>query len=474
MATRNKLWANIDWVTFFVFLLLALLGWINIYAAVYDDSHKSILDVSQRYGKQLIWIMAALVLGFTILIIESNFYVFFAWFFYGLTILMLVLVLFAGVEINGSRSWFIIGDFQIQPSEFAKFSTALAVAKLMSGYNFRFTSPGALVRVVGVILLPAMLILMQPDTGSAIVFGSFLLVLYREGLSGVVLFFAALTVLLFLLALLVPNYILLIILFMGGLVAHYILNQRFRVVSIALGVTAGGILLAWLLNLITGAALAPEVVVLGGMVPALGWILFKVAHLRMKRTMVVILVFISSVAFTYSVDFVFNNLLEQHHRDRINELLGIQSDPLGAGYNVNQSKIAIGSGGFLGKGFLRGTQTKYNFVPEQSTDFIFCTVGEEWGFLGSAVVIFLFVFLFIRLIILAERQRSAFSRIYGYSVATILFFHFMVNIGMTIGLMPVIGIPLPFFSYGGSSLWAFTVLLFIFLRLDASRLDKLV
>ncbi len=474
MATRNKLWANIDWVTFFVFLLLALLGWINIYAAVYDDSHKSILDVSQRYGKQLIWIMAALVLGFTILIIESNFYVFFAWFFYGLTILMLVLVLFAGVEINGSRSWFIIGDFQIQPSEFAKFSTALAVAKLMSGYNFRFTSPGALVRVVGVILLPAMLILMQPDTGSAIVFGSFLLVLYREGLSGVVLFFAALTVLLFLLALLVPNYILLIILFVGGLVAHYILNQRFRVVSIALGVTAGGILLAWLLNLITGAALAPEVVVLGGMVPALGWILFKVAHLRMKRTMVVILVFISSVAFTYSVDFVFNNLLEQHHRDRINELLGIQSDPLGAGYNVNQSKIAIGSGGFLGKGFLRGTQTKYNFVPEQSTDFIFCTVGEEWGFLGSAVVIFLFVFLFIRLIILAERQRSAYSRIYGYSVATILFFHFMVNIGMTIGLMPVIGIPLPFFSYGGSSLWAFTVLLFIFLRLDASRLDKLV
>lgn len=474
MATRNKLWANIDWVTFFVFLLLALLGWINIYAAVYDDSHKSILDVSQRYGKQLIWIMAALVLGFTILIIESNFYVFFAWFFYGLTILMLVLVLFAGVEINGSRSWFIIGDFQIQPSEFAKFSTALAVAKLMSGYNFRFTSPGALVRVVGVILLPAMLILMQPDTGSAIVFGSFLLVLYREGLSGVVLFFAALTVLLFLLALLVPNYFLLIILFVGGLVAHYILNQRFRVVSIALGVTAGGILLAWLLNLITGAALAPEVVVLGGMVPALGWILFKVAHLRMKRTMVVILVFISSVAFTYSVDFVFNNLLEQHHRDRINELLGIQSDPLGAGYNVNQSKIAIGSGGFLGKGFLRGTQTKYNFVPEQSTDFIFCTVGEEWGFLGSAVVIFLFVFLFIRLIILAERQRSAFSRIYGYSVATILFFHFMVNIGMTIGLMPVIGIPLPFFSYGGSSLWAFTLLLFIFLRLDASRLDKLV
>ncbi len=474
MATRNKLWANIDWITFFVFLLLALLGWINIYAAVYDDSHKSILDISQRYGKQMLWILAALVIGFAILIIESNFYVFFAWAFYGLTIFLLILVLFVGVEINGSKSWFIIGDFQIQPSEFAKFSTSLAVAKLMSGYNFRFGSPTGLLRVGVVILLPALLILLQPDTGSAIVFASFLLVLYREGLSGVVLFFAALTVVLFLLSLLVPNYLLLVILFLGALAAHYILNQRFRMVYMALGITSGMVLLVALADRITGAGLDPEVIVLGGMIPALAWFLFWISRHRIKRTMVIILVFVSSVAFTYSVDFVFNEILEKHHRDRINELLGIQSDPLGAGYNVNQSKIAIGSGGFLGKGFLRGTQTKYNFVPEQSTDFIFCTVGEEWGFAGSAVVIFLFIFLFIRLIILAERQRSAFSRIYGYSVAIILFFHFMVNIGMTIGLMPVIGIPLPFFSYGGSSLWAFTVLLFIFLRLDASRLDKLV
>ncbi len=474
MATRNKLWTNIDWITFFLFLTLCLLGWINIYAAVYDESHKSILDFSQRYGKQMIWIMAALIIGFTILIIESNFFVFFTWFFYGLTILLLILVLFAGVEINGSKSWFIVGEFRIQPAEFAKFATSLAVAKLMSGYNFRFSSPGAVARVIAVIAVPSLLILLQPDTGSAIVFVSFLLVLYREGLSGVVLFFAVLTVLLFILSLLVPNYILLMILFLGALLAHYILNQRFKLVYMAFGMTMGITGVVWLIDRISGMGLDPELIVLGGLIPSVMWMIFRVMKQRMKRTMIIIVVFLSSVAFTYSVDFVFNQILEQHHRDRINELLGIQSDPLGAGYNVNQSKIAIGSGGFWGKGFLHGTQTKYNFVPEQSTDFIFCTVGEEWGFVGSAVVIFLFILLFIRLVNLAERQRSAFSRIYGYSVATILFFHFTVNIGMTIGLMPVIGIPLPFFSYGGSSLWAFTVLLFIFLRLDASRLDKLV
>lgn len=474
MATRNKLWANIDWITFFLFLALSLLGWINIYAAVYDESHKSILDFSQRYGKQMIWIVAALIIGFTILIIESNFFVFFTWVFYGLTIFLLILVLFAGVEINGSKSWFIVGEFRIQPAEFAKFATSLAVAKLMSGYNFRFSSPGAVARVIAVIAVPALLILLQPDTGSAIVFVSFLLVLYREGLSGVVLFFAVLTVLLFILSLLVPNYILLMILFLGALLAHYILNQRFKLIYIVLGITMGMTGVVYLTDQIAGTGLDPEFIVLGGLIPTVAWIIFRVLKQRMKRTMIIIVVFLSSVAFTYSVDFVFNQILEQHHRDRINELLGIQSDPLGAGYNVNQSKIAIGSGGFWGKGFLQGTQTKYNFVPEQSTDFIFCTVGEEWGFVGSVVVIFLFILLFIRLVMLAERQRSAFSRIYGYSVATILFFHFTVNIGMTIGLMPVIGIPLPFFSYGGSSLWAFTVLLFIFLRLDASRLDKLV
>ncbi len=474
MATRNKLWANIDWVTFLVFLLLTIMGWLNIYAAVYNEEHKSIFDISQQYGKQLIWIGAALLIGFMILIIESNFYVIFAYGFYALTIFLLIMVLIFGVEINGSRSWFVIGDFRLQPSEFSKFATALAVSKMMSGFNFKLTNRFSLLKTGLIILLPPALIMLQPDTGSALVFAAFLLVLYREGLSGIVLFFVVLLVILFLLSLLLPNYILLIILFLSGLVAHYILNQRYKMIGKALLITLGATLLVVLLNLATGSYLALEYVILAGIISGASGITFIVLRDRIKRTMVIILVFMLSLLFTYSVDFIFNSVLESHHRDRINELLGIASDPLGAGYNVNQSLIAIGSGGFLGKGFLKGTQTKFDFVPFQSTDFIFCTVGEEWGFIGSVVVIGLFIFLLIRLTFLAERQRSTFSRIYGYSVASIFFFHIAVNIGMTIGLMPVIGIPLPFFSYGGSSLWAFTILLFIFLRLDASRLDKLV
>ncbi len=474
MATRNKLWANIDWVTFTVYLALTLMGWINIYAAVYDEAHSSILDMSQEYGKQLIWIGAALVIGFTILIMDSNFYVFFAYLFYGLSIFALILVLIFGVEINGSRSWFIIGDFRIQPAEFVKFTTALALAKLLSAYNFKLTTPPSLMKVALIVLLPVALIFMQPDTGSAIVFVVFLLVLYREGLSGIILFFSVLTVFLFLLSLLLPNHILLLLLFLGSLLAHYILNQKSKLIYAALGITTAVTLLVGLLNLLSGSPLQPEYVILSGIIPSVAGITILTQKARLKRTMVIIYVFIASLLFTYSVDVVFNTVLKEHHRDRINELLGIQSDPLKSGYNVNQSKIAIGSGGFFGKGFLNGTQTKFDFVPAQSTDFIFCTVGEEWGFLGSALVISLFIYLFVRLIFMAERQRSVFSRVYGYSVASILFFHFLINIGMTIGLMPVIGIPLPFFSYGGSSLWAFSILLFIFLRLDASRLDKLV
>jgi rod shape determining protein RodA len=464
----------VDWVTILIFLLLMALGWVNIYAAIYDDAHRSIFDLSQRYGKQLLWIGAALLIALFILITEANFYVYFAWLFYGIVAFILILVLIFGVEINGSRSWFIIGDFWLQPSEFAKFSTSLAVAKLVSAYNFRLSSLGSVLKTALVILFPTFLILLQPDVGSALVFIAFLLVLFREGLSGVILFFGMLIVILFLFTLLLPNHWLLIVLFTGALLAHYFLNQKSKLIFTALGITTAVTLLIWLLNIITGFYLEPEYILLCGIIPTVIGFAVWVYRAHIKRTMVIIIVFFSSLLFTYSVDFVFNSILEKHHRDRINELLGIHSDPLGAGYNVNQSKIAIGSGGFLGKGFLNGTQTKFDFVPAQSTDFIFCTVGEEWGFVGSVAVIGLFVFLFIRLIILAERQRSRFSRIYGYSVSIILFFHFFVNVGMTIGLMPVIGIPLPFFSYGGSSLWSFTILLFIFLRFDASRLDKLV
>lgn len=475
MAQRNKLWVNIDWISVLLVLFLMILGWINIYAAVYNEEHQSIFDISQRYGKQLIWIGAAVILGLLLLVIDSNFYVFFAWPIYIFVILSLILVLIAGVEINGSRSWFIIGgDFRLQPSEFAKFATALALSKLISSYNYKISRPLSILSTAVVILIPPALIMLQPDTGSAIVFIVFLLVLYREGLSGVVLFFAFLTVILFLLSLITHNYVLLILLFLGSMVALYILKQKLK---LTLSVLFAGIGLTALLlgvNYLAGEYFDAEWVILAGTAISMTGLLVYTLRARIDKALVIIGVFFASVVFTYSVDIVFERVLQPHQQARINELLGLQSDPLGAGYNVNQSKIAIGSGGFSGKGFLNGTQTKYNFVPEQSTDFIFCTVGEEWGFLGSLVVVVLFITLFIRLVFLAERQRSVFSRVYGYSVASILFLHFSVNIGMTVGLMPVIGIPLPFFSYGGSSLWAFTILLFVFLRLDASRLDKLV
>ena len=475
MAQRNKLWANIDWATVIIAVVLMLLGWINIYAAVYNEEHQSIFDITQRYGKQLIWIGAALLFAFIILIIDSSFYVFFTWPIYGLVIFSLLLVLVAGVEINGQKSWFIIwGDFRLQPSEFAKFGTALALAKLLSGFNFKLGSFNSFLMISALIGVPLLLILIQPDTGSAIVFSVFILVLYREGMSGAVLFFALLTIILFLLSMLVENQVLLIILFTGSLITHYILNQRIKMTAIAAGIASVVVLMLLGINYLAGSRYDTEWVILSGVMASMIGFTVYILRTRLKRSMVIAGIFFASVLFTYSVDFVFNKALKSHQQERINELLGIQSDPRGAGWNVNQSKIAIGSGGFSGKGFLNGTQTKFNFVPEQSTDFIFCTVGEEWGFLGTMLVIALFVFLFVRLIILAERQRSVYSRVYGYSVASILFFHFAVNVGMTIGLMPVIGIPLPFFSYGGSSLWAFTILLFVFLRLDASRLDKLV
>ena len=379
------------------------------------------------------------------------------------------------MEINGQKSWFILwGDFRLQPSEFAKFGTALALSKLVSGFNFRMLGINAYLMIAAVVGAPLMLILLQPDTGSAIVFAVYLLVLYREGMPGSVLFFALLTIILFLLSMLTDNQVLLLMLFGGSILVHYIFHQRLKMSAVAAGIGAGVLLLLLGINFLAGSPFDTEYVILVGVIAVMAGFAIYIQRVRLKRSMVIVGIFFASVAFTYSVDFVFQEVLKSHQRDRINELLGITSDPRGAGWNVNQSKIAIGSGGFTGKGFLNGTQTKYNFVPEQSTDFIFCTVGEEWGFLGALVVVALFVMLFVRLIILAERQRSVYSRVYGYSVASILFFHSAVNVGMTIGLMPVIGIPLPFFSYGGSSLWAFTLLLFVFLRLDASRLDKLV
>ena len=359
------------------------------------------------------------MLALIILIFESKFFSSFSFFFYAFSILALLAVLAIGTTISGSKSWFQIGNIGIQPAEFAKFTVALALARYLSSINISLSRPKHLFRVVLIISLPALLILLQHDTGSALVYISFILVLFREGLSGKVLVFGFGAVILFILTLLINKFI-----------------------------------------------------VAGGLLTLLILILF-IIHSSKRNIISLLFIFIIGASFIFSVDYAFENILEPHQKKRINVLIGKELDPRGAGYNVNQSKIAIGSGGFSGKGFLKGTQTKFNFVPEQSTDFIFCTVGEEWGFLGSVFVILLFLLLLFRLIKLAERQRSTYSRIYGYSVASILFFHFAVNIGMTVGIAPVIGIPLPFFSYGGSSLWAFTILLFIFVRLDASRLEML-
>jgi rod shape determining protein RodA len=421
MAERNRedVLQNIDWVLVLLYLVLVAMGWFNIYAAVYNDEHQSIFDTTQSYGMQLVWIVSSLVIGFMILVIDGEFFPKFAYVLYGAFIVLLLVVIVAGVEVKGSRSWIGVGSFRIQPAEFAKFATNLALAKFLSNINVKFELLSTKLKAAAIFIIPALIIILQNETGSALVYGSFILVLYREGLSGNILLIGVGMVVLFIAALLVDEWILLTIL--GVLAVGSFLFIRFRRSNILA-----------VLGLLIGAS-----------------------------------------AYVHSVDYTFTNILEPHQKKRINVLLGKEIDPKGAGYNVNQSMIAIGSGGLLGKGYLNGTQTKYNYVPEQSTDFIFCTVGEEWGFLGSIIVLGLFVILLLRVIFLAERQRSPFTRIYGYGLASIIFLHVAINIGMTVGLAPVVGIPLPFFSYGGSSLWSFTVLTFIFIRLDAYRFQIL-
>ncbi|MCX6291407.1 MAG: rod shape-determining protein RodA [Bacteroidetes bacterium] len=410
---------NIDWLIVSIFLVMVAIGWFNIYAAVFNEEHKNIFDITQNYGKQTFWISGAILIALIILVIDGKFYAAFSYPIYIFFLFTLVAVILFGTVIKGSHSWFKIGTFAIQPAEFAKFATNMALAKYLSTLDIRMQNIKTKI-IAGIItLIPVGFILLQNETGTALVYTSFVFVLYREGLSGNVLLLGLAAAVLFVLTLLVAKSILVIIIACMALIFFFLVRKKRRNV----------------------------IIILSGMAVAL--------------------------AIVFSVDYVYHHVLQEHQRVRIDVLLGHQTDLKGAGYNVNQSKIAIGSGGLIGKGYLQGTQTKYEFVPEQSTDFIFCTVGEEWGFLGSFVVIGLFMVLLARIIYVAERQRSQYSRIYGYGVASILFFHVMVNIGMTIGLAPVIGIPLPFFSYGGSSLWSFTILLFIFVKLDAYRLQIL-
>jgi len=473
MKSNNNILLSLDWITILIYLILVMMGWFNIYAAVYSEEHQSIFDLGQQYGKQMIWIIAGFFLAVCVIIVDSKFYVAFAYHIYALIILLLIAVLFLGREVNGARAWFEIGGVALQPAELGKFATSLAVAKYMSQFNFKMARTKSYLVLGAMMLLPALLILMQNDTGSALVFAVFFLVFYREGLPDIILIGGFTAIFLFILALLWTQLQILILLIVVSLVLFTVLRQSFKEGIIGFMVVSllYGILFA-LKNMIGFDATPFHLLVITSIISVLIFIVYGFSK-HIRQAWFVLLFFIFSIAITLSVNYFYRNILISHQRDRVDNLLGIKNDLLGAGYNVHQSKIAIGSGGLLGKGFLKGTQTKYNFVPEQSTDFIFCTVGEEWGFIGTTVVLLLFLTLMIRLIYLAERQRSAFSRIYGYGVACILFFHIVINISMTIGLAPVIGIPLPFFSYGGSSLWSFTVLLFIFIRLDASRTKNL-
>ena len=466
MNRQSELLKNIDWLSIFLYTLLVFMGWLNIYAAVYDESHSNILDIDLKYGKQLLWIGAAFVLGIFILLTDSKFFTAFSFVIYGLTVGLLAAVLVFGVESHGARSWFEIGGIRIQPAEFGKFATCLAIANVMSRHGFKIMRFSSLALIGLLLAIPAGLIVLQNDTGSALVYSSFILVMYREGLHGSLLLLCFIAIAIFIFTLIYPPIVVLSLIIAGTLIAflYYRQNKQefYRIIIFLVSCFLFLLFLKWLFEFNIGN----ERLLLYAYLSIGIYFIYK---RKMKHILLVLLASWVCIGATVGVDYAFEKL-QPHQKDRINNLLGIETDLTGAGYNVNQSKIAIGSG-LLGKGFLQGTQTKFNFVPEQSTDFIFCTVGEEWGFVGSAILIGLLMAFILRIIYLAERQRSDFSRIYGYGVASILFFHVAINIGMTIGMAPVIGIPLPFFSYGGSSLWAFTILIFIFLRLDANRLQ---
>jgi rod shape determining protein RodA len=456
-----------------MYLLLVFIGWVNIYAAVFSDEHQNIFDISQRYGKQMIWIILAILFVVCILIIDSNFYTVFAYLIYGLITITLLAVIIFGKEINGARAWFEIAGLRIQPGEFAKFATALALAKFIGSYNFKLHSYKNLIIIGLLILGPAALIILQNDTGTAVVFVAFTIVLYREGLTGGIFFIGILFAVLFITSLMINILSIILTLLILAFIIFGVINKDIKILFIAVSIFLGGTAVFIIINELFSLHLQVHILI-STVIFLLGLFSVVIAYKsRMPYVYFIIAILFASISFSYSVDYLFKKVLEKHQRTRINVLIGIEQDLKGAGYNVNQSLIAIGSGGFKGKGFLQGTQTKYNFVPEQSTDFIFCTVGEEWGFVGTSFTIILFILLMTRIIFLSERQKSTFSRVFGYSVVSIIFIHFIVNIGMTIGLFPVIGIPLPFFSYGGSSLWGFTILLFVFLRLDASRLELL-
>ena len=475
------LFRSIDWWTIGIYLLLVAFGWISVCGASYSYGEVDLFSLSSRSGMQIVWIGTSVVLAIVILLLDDRIYEKFGFLIYGFMLLLLFLTIFNPHEIKGSRSWLVIGPLRLQPAEFAKFATALAVAKVMNVYGFDVRKWKDFAIVAAVVMLPMLFIVMQKETGSALVYLAFFLMFYREGMPGAILFTGFAMVVYFVVGIKYRDVMLLSTSTSVGVFVVLLLIQIFSVAMVYIychktmrakkmkriswGMFGGTIAAV----LVSKFIIDFDVVILQMVmiVAFLVYLVYEGFRTRVRTYYLIALFTLGSVLFFNATDYMLNNMLQAHQRVRINVLLGLEEDPAGAGYNVHQSEIAIGSGGFLGKGFLNGTQTKLKFVPEQDTDFIFCTVGEEQGFVGSTVVLLLFLALILRLIKLAERQQFRFARVYGYCVVSIFLFHVFINIGMVLGMTPVIGIPLPFFSYGGSSLWGFTLLLFIFLRIDA-------
>lgn len=481
MGTRNvSVWRTVDWTTIILYLILVVCGWFSICGATYNYGEMDFFTFDSFAGKQMVWVVCSLGVGFVLLMLEEKFYDMFSYLIYIGIILLLIVTIFIAPDTKGSRSWLVLGPVSLQPAEFAKFATALVLAKYMNSYSFNIGRLRDALVLASFVILPMLLIIMQKETGSALVYFAFFLMLYREGMPGAVLFAGISAVVYFIVGIRFSDVMMsdgitrvgefavlcIILCFVCGMIWVYCKRD------VSAGRLLGVSLLAVSVSALVSLYLYPfnQAWVLWGLCAGAFAYLLYLALIKRSRSFALIALFlVGSVGFLYSSDYVFSKVLQPHQQVRIKVVLGMEEDLAGAGYNVNQSKIAIGSGGLTGKGFLNGTQTKLKYVPEQHTDFIFCTVGEEQGFVGSMFVLALFLFLILRLIVLSERQHDTFGRVYGYSVVSIFLFHLFINIGMVLGLTPVIGIPLPFFSYGGSSLWGFTILLFIFLRIDAAR-----
>ena len=471
---------NVDWWMVAFFLVFVVAGWLNIYAASYDlENAVSLFDLSGRAGMQLVWIGTSLMIAFLIMKIDTGFFDTFAVLFYGLGIVLLLITLTFAPDIKGSRSWLVLGPMRVQPAEFMKFIIALTLAKTISAHDFKLMKTKNLFLVSAIILAPTLIVIFQSETGTALVYLSFVIMLYREGLPGGFIFTGLAMIVYFVLGIKFSEEqigifsrgevytIIVILVFTAGMVWSYV--KRMNVLLYIIGIPAVIFLGSYALTFFDWVEVDYGI----SAIVSLGLVVLYLLFLSLRywrRIYLLMAIFaIGSFAFLESAEYVFEDVLQHHQRMRIKVTLGMEEDLLGSGYHIGQSKIAIGSGAFKGKGYLNGTQTKLKYVPEQDTDFIFCTIGEEQGFIGSSIVLILFLLFILRIIVLAERQTTVFGRVYGYGVASIFIFHLIVNIGMVLGLTPVIGIPLPFFSYGGSSLWGFTILLFIFLRIDKSR-----